>query len=122
VSRSLTGGVSTGAQNFKILKGIINHFTSLPGATLEQVAGGVVSGLEKWDAHRITNALNVIGKLDTPQKFHEATNHISRQLTIIYKYQLEQCVLSQRKGSIKSTSSVQQVKTTCCSCMKATVR
>ncbi|CAF4395470.1 unnamed protein product, partial [Didymodactylos carnosus] len=126
VSHCLTGALSTGAQGlkwgFEIIKRVVNHFTSLPGgATVEQVAGGVVSGLKKWDAHRITNALNVIGKLDTPQKFHEAANYISRQLTIIYKCQLEQCVLSQRKDSIKSTSSVQQVKTNCCTCMKVTV-
>ncbi|CAF1121992.1 unnamed protein product [Didymodactylos carnosus] len=126
VSHCLMGALSTGAEGlkwgFKILKGIVSHFTSLPGgATVEQVTRGVVSGLEKWDAHRITNALNVIGKLDTPQKFNEAANHISRQLTIIYKYQLEQCVLSQKKDSINSTSAAQQVETKCCSCVKATM-
>ncbi|CAF3944589.1 unnamed protein product, partial [Didymodactylos carnosus] len=69
VDHSLTGSRSTAATGVKygskILQKTLEQFTPLPGGAVETVVGGTVSGLEKWDATRITNALHVIGKLDT---------------------------------------------------------
>ncbi|CAF1000906.1 unnamed protein product [Didymodactylos carnosus] len=127
VDHSLTGSLSTAATGVKygskILQKIVEQFTPLPGgAAVETVVGGVVSGLEKWDATRITNALRVIGKLDTQAKMNEAANYMARQLAIIYKYQLERFKPSpERKDSVKSLPEVRHVKSKCCSCAEDTI-